>query len=133
MSEGLSKRVGSFALWLPSAGWMAVIFRVSAIPGSRIPGGYSTLGHFVAYAILGALLVLPLRRTRTTGESVAIAVVIASVYGITDEFHQAFVPLRTPDVADWGVDTLGALAGAYASVSLVEVLKNRRLRRRPGD
>ena len=100
--------------WFPALVWMGVIFRLSAIPGSRLPGGYSQLGHFVSYAILGALLAWPLSRMRSRGEAVAVAVLLASLYGITDEFHQAFVPMRTPDIADWGVDTLGALAGAIA-------------------
>jgi VanZ family protein len=111
-------RARLLALWIPSLAWMAVIFRVSAIPGSRLPGGYSTLGHFVSYAILGGLLVLPLRPSRSTAAAVAVAVIVASLYGITDEFHQAFVPLRTPDVVDWGVDTLGAFAGALAATCL---------------
>jgi VanZ family protein len=38
--------------------------------------------------------------------------VLASAYGITDELHQAFVPLRMPDPMDWLVDTVGAAVGA---------------------
>ena len=33
-------------------------------------------------------------------------------YGISDEFHQSFVPGRTPDVLDWLADTSGALLAA---------------------
>ncbi len=118
-------RVRMYALWIPSVLWMGVIFRVSSVPGSRLPGGPSALAHFVSYAVLGALLVVPLRRLRGTGEAIAIAVLIASLYGITDEFHQTFVPLRTPDVADWGVDTLGALAGAYACAWIADTFRRR--------
>ncbi len=98
---------------------MALIFRLSAVPGSKLPGGYATLGHFVVYAGLGALLVLPLRRSHTPGTAVALAVLVASIYGVTDEFHQAFVPMRTPDIADWGVDTLGACVGALCATWLL--------------
>ena len=118
-------RVGLLALWVPPVLWMAVIFRLSSIPGSRLPSGYSTLGHFVAYAILGALLVLPLRRSLESGQAIAIAVVVASLYGVTDEFHQAFVPMRTPDVTDWGVDTLGAFAGALAMALIANAVLRR--------
>ena len=38
-----------------------------------------------------------------------LATSIASLYGISDEFHQSFVPGRTPDVVDWLADTSGAL------------------------
>lgn len=47
------------------------------------------------------------------------AVVLASLYGVTDEFHQSFVPGRMPDPADWLTDTCGAALGA-AVVTLVE-------------
>ena len=97
---------------------MAVIFRLSSIPGSNLPGGYSTLGHFVVYAILGALLALALKRDYATGTSIALAVLIASAYGATDEFHQHFVAMRTPDIVDWGVDTIGALIGAACASTL---------------
>lgn len=100
--------------FLPAIGWMAVIFRLSAIPGSQIPGRYGALGHLVMYAVLGALLAWALAPgPRAIGKrALMIAVVVASLYGVTDEFHQAFVPLRTPDVVDWIVDTIGALLGA---------------------
>ncbi|MDR0991105.1 MAG: VanZ family protein [Propionibacteriaceae bacterium] len=39
------------------------------------------------------------------------AVVLASLYGVTDEFHQSFVPGRSPDPKDWMVDTIGAICG----------------------
>jgi len=111
--------------WLPAAAWMGVIFRLSAIPGSQIPGKYGTLAHFVSYSILGALLTVPLAYGRSRGETVALAVVFASLYAITDEFHQSFVPLRTPDIADWGVDTLGAFFGAFALTWLAELARRR--------
>lgn len=104
--------------WLPPALWAGVIFVFSAQPGSAVPGRFATLAHLVVYAILGALLVAALLPGRDSGAAVAIAVLLASLYGVTDEFHQAFVPLRTPDVADWGVDTVGALVGALVVVAL---------------
>jgi VanZ family protein len=40
---------------------------------------------------------------------------MASAFGASDEFHQAFVPGRTADVADWMADTLGAAIGALVA------------------
>lgn len=104
--------------WLPPVIWAGVIFAFSAQPGSAIPGRYAELAHLAAYAILGGLLVAALLPERETGWAVAVAVLIASLYGVTDEFHQAFVPLRTPDVMDWALDTIGALLGALAVAAL---------------
>ena len=51
------------------------------------------------------------------------------MYGVTDEFHQHFVPMRTPDVADWGMDTIGATTGAL--ISLAATLLSLRAGRNP--
>lgn len=105
-----ASRPHRFLTWIPSVAWMAVIFMLSSVPGSKIPGRFGALGHLIVYAVLGGLLAAaairhPLRRP------LLIAVLVASLYGITDEYHQSFVPLRTPDIADWAVDTVGALLG----------------------
>jgi len=36
------------------------------------------------------------------------SVVIAGIYSLTDEYHQTFVPGRTPSIIDCGIDTAGA-------------------------
>ena len=48
-----------------------------------------------------------------TASRVAAAVLIASLYGVTDEWHQSFVG-RDATVRDWGADTVGALLMAFA-------------------
>ncbi|WP_251213172.1 VanZ family protein [Adlercreutzia murintestinalis] len=96
----------------------------------------SSLAHFCEYAVLGALLAnavrlqgeraqLKDRRERLEGQGarrtvvvVVGAVVIASVYGATDEIHQLFVPDRMCDAADWLVDTVGAALGAVVAALL---------------
>lgn len=107
--------VWRLALWLPAVLWMAVIFRFSSVPGSNVPGRYGTLAHFVEYAVLAVLLFVPVsRHTSGIARAAAFVLVIASFYAVTDEFHQAFVPGRVPDVTDWAVDTLGAALAALA-------------------
>jgi VanZ family protein len=43
-----------------------------------------------------------------------LAIVAASIYGITDEVHQAFVPLRESSWKDWLADSTGAVMGAMS-------------------
>ena len=43
-----------------------------------------------------------------------LAMVWASLYGASDEFHQSFVPGRHVEIADWLADTLGGGVGAAA-------------------
>lgn len=94
--------------WALVVAWMAVIFRLSALQGSSVPGHFGSYGHFGVYAVLGCLIVLALRSPRLWPW----AVTMASIYGITDEMHQLFVPGRVADPVDWVVDTLGAVFGA---------------------
>lgn len=65
--------------------------------------------------MLGALLYL------ATGRA-WLAVLLASLYGVSDEVHQAFVPGRSADLLDWLADT----AGAAVAVSLVRLWAGRR-------
>jgi VanZ family protein len=72
-----------------------------------LPAGSDKVAHAFGYAVLGALL------ARATGRP-RVAIVLATLYGASDEFHQAFVPGRTPDVLDLAADLLGAAVGAAA-------------------
>jgi VanZ family protein len=109
--------------WVASVLWMALIFRLSALPGSAVPGRFGTLGHFAVYAVLGAALLLAIDPALMSWRAAASAVAIASLYGMTDEFHQRFVPGRVSDPVDWIVDTAGA---AVAVTVLLWLAKRRR-------
>jgi len=101
------------AFWSAVAAWAGVIFFMSSVPGSELPGRIPPeLGHFSEYFVLGVLLYLALLADLPPRRALALAIVLASMYGVTDEFHQRFVVMRTPDVKDWAMDTAGALTGA---------------------
>ena len=51
---------------------------------------------------------------------------ITTAYGLTDEFHQRFVPGRTADVRDLAADTIGALFGILLVWACSIVLATRR-------
>jgi VanZ family protein len=97
-------------MWCATVAWAAVIFMMSAKPGSQIPGRFAEIGHFTEYLVLGMLLFGALK-TSGWRRAALLALVVASLYGVSDEFHQAFVPQRTPDPMDWALDTLGAAVG----------------------
>lgn len=76
--------------------------------------------HAVIYAVLGLLVRLALAGTRLRGLlAIAAAVALASCYGVSDEFHQAFIPNRQADVKDWAADTTGAALGALAAAAFL--------------
>lgn len=129
MSRPLKPPIPRQIAWFASISWMALIFAISSIPGSSVPSSGGTFGHFAGYAVLGGLLFVALLHHETVpGRALARAVLLASAYAVTDEFHQHFVPGRTPDAFDWGVDTLGALFGAAATLVALRTLARLTLR-----
>jgi VanZ family protein len=72
--------------------------------------------HFVAYALLGALFLRAFKTSRIKNNiklMVILSVLLSSLYGISDEIHQYFVPYRDADLMDVLADTLGGLMGVY--------------------
>lgn len=119
-----NSRPGRAAALAAAGLWAAVIFGFSAMPGSDVPGRFGPLAHFVEYAILSALLRLSMP-PRCAGGTI-LAICAASAYGVTDELHQAFVPGRIPDHADWLLDTAGAALGALSAALVVRAHQARR-------
>lgn len=114
-------------LWGPVVLQMALIFAASSIPDlGPLPGGVSDkYGHSIGYAILGALLLRAMAQGQLRGVTwgrAAAVVVLATMYGVSDEFHQWFVPGRTPDVFDVMADAAGA-SGAVVLVGAAAVAR----------
>jgi hypothetical protein len=104
--------------WGPAFGMMGLIFFFSSIPGQEFPplGWWEWLvtngGHALGYAMLSAAFVYGLSADQPAApRQLALAVLLAVLYSFSDEFHQAFVPGRTPSLMDLGVDAIGALVG----------------------
>ena len=105
-------------LWGPVIAYMAMLFGFSSL--STLPSPPADFSfydvHVAAYAGLGAVT------ARATGKglrdvswrAVLAAVVISSLYGMSDEYHQLFVPGRTFEVLDMIADTIGSVVGASA-------------------
>ncbi len=95
--------------WIAVGVWAAAIFALSSRPGPVVPFEIfpyqDKLGHFIQYAIFGALLFRAMKGTR---HAHLWAILIAAVYGVTDEFHQSFVPDRIASATDLCADVLGA-------------------------
>jgi VanZ family protein len=105
-------------LWLPVIAYMAMLFVFSSFSKLPTPPGDLSFYHvhIAAYAGLGALTTRAaakgLRHVSLPAAFVGIA--ISTLYGVTDEYHQMFVPGRNFDVLDMAADALGSVAGAGA-------------------
>jgi VanZ family protein len=103
-------------LWFPVVALMAAIFVTSSMSAPPAPAAVSDkLLHAAAYAALAVVTLRALAGGRWRGVNAQLAVgawLIATAYGVSDEWHQSFVPGRHADVNDVLADALGAAVGA---------------------
>jgi VanZ family protein len=108
-------RAETLSLMLPPVIYGVFIFSLSHRSFSGIrPTVDANLFHPVEYATLGILLCwscLPVLKKRGTFFFVSLVLSISTLYGITDEIHQSFVPGRDAAVLDLVLDMIGATLG----------------------
>ena len=106
--------------WGPVGAYAVLIFYMSSQshPEEQVPfvSHFSDkFLHTVEYAVFGALCCRALsasHREPWRRQAILLAVLFASLYGISDEVHQAFVPFRESSWLDWVADTIGGAVGA---------------------
>lgn len=100
--------------WLPSLGMMALIFTFSSLPASALPylGALDVLvkksGHALGYGLLGLAYFYALPPRLRYGYRWLLAVLMAMLFALSDEYHQSFVEGRGSTFADVLIDTAGA-------------------------
>jgi VanZ family protein len=99
--------------WIPAILIMATIFGFSSVPSRSLPnfGTWDVLvkkgGHMLGYGLLALAYWTGLRFEK---KRIWLALLMAVMYALTDEFHQSFVPGRHPSWVDaLVIDTGGAL------------------------
>ena len=113
-------------LWCITLSYMGLIFYLSSqhtIPFVKLPGYFDKVAHLCAYVPLSFMFFLSMQKSGMRKYVFAAAFLTACIYGITDEFHQSFVPGRTPEFGDFIADTIGAYLGSlggmhYNAISL---------------
>jgi VanZ family protein len=101
--------------WGPAAIWAAVLFLLSEKqPGTSdlwdlVP---DKVVHLGLYGVLGATLAWGRHRTRRPLSFFLLALA-GIVYGASDEWHQSFVPGRTPSAGDILADSVGVVLGLW--------------------
>jgi VanZ family protein len=100
----------------PAVAYAALIFFLSSQSSFPVPQGvwdfdklihcveYGGLGFLTARAFVGLGFHSPAR----------VGAICATLYGVSDELHQYFVPGRSCDVRDVAADAVGAALGAFA-------------------
>lgn len=104
--------------WGFVGGYAACIFVLSSIPGHGLPhvSVSDKMIHVLEFGILAYLLcsALTAHKPHWPSRHVALLSILGTtVYGLTDEFHQWFVPQRSADWLDVLADGLGAILAAF--------------------
>jgi VanZ family protein len=102
--------------WLLVMAWMGFIFYLSHQPDlPSPPSGILNLllkkaGHISVYAGLTALMWHALAREGVPRPwRFGLSLLFATLYGLSDEYHQSFIPGRNGRLTDVGIDALGAM------------------------
>lgn len=107
--------------WSLVAAYAILIFILSSLSNpSPIPDIFMAdkLIHFIEYAIFGFLLFSALYEGMAVKKAAFFSVILAALYGATDEFHQYFVADRDSDLFDLLADSLGGFVGTATGVLL---------------
>jgi VanZ family protein len=121
-SEHSTRLIEPLLLWLsphPNQSWIGILNHL-----------FRKAGHLTEYAILALLLWRAICNTRVGRQSTTqprqslweqwrwaeagLSLSIVFLYAATDEFHQMFVPTRTPMLSDVLIDTCGGAVGLLA-------------------
>lgn len=112
-----------FWYWGPVGCYAGLIFYLSSLSffPETLPSFFRDLGdksqHMVAYGVFGILWYRAFRfagGTWSAPRAVVLAIVASALYGVTDEIHQYFVPMRQADVWDVVADAAGATIAAVS-------------------
>jgi hypothetical protein len=117
--------------WLPTLSYCLIIFGLSAIPKTvsiSSPYGVDKVLHMIEYGILGFLLARSLVKSEVGFSNRALVILVATfatLYGVSDEIHQAFVPGRNASAWDALADGLGGGMGALICTRFARNRENR--------
>lgn len=106
-----------FFRYIPAILGMALIFRMSATPGTDLGSWVAPMDkvlHGLAYMFLAlafSLWAKPNLWEKKIWKAFLIGCFLPVLYGASDEFHQTFVPGRDGGLPDFLADSVGALIG----------------------
>jgi VanZ family protein len=100
------------AYWMISLLYMGLIFVLSSFPLPMKAPSFllgDKLAHMLEFGLLASLIYVALKKSGVSSHPIFIPFLIASLYGISDEAHQYFVPGREADLFDAVANSVGSL------------------------
>jgi VanZ family protein len=78
--------------------------------------------HIIEYAVLALLVARAIFISRwrpSTGAAIFVTAILVTLYGISDEIHQAFVPGRNASLWDVLADGMGGVGGVLFYITWI--------------
>jgi VanZ family protein len=106
---------------IPAILVMITLFMLSTLPGND-PFLNSIhlsdkIEHFIAYFVLGIAFCIWIPGKNWLVKPLVygmLVVILCTLFGASDEYHQTFVPGRTGDLYDLAVDSIGGIVAVFA-------------------
>ena len=112
--------------WLPVVVLCLAIYTLSSFPSPDTGPDFplkDKMQHVAAYGLLAALFARACRMTWPDWMSpiplMLISVCFATLYGLSDEFHQSFIAERHADAMDAVADFVGSVLGALLYILII--------------
>ena len=87
------------------------------------------LAHFSIYTVGGFLIMnYQYGTNKKEYRKILYSIIFGGSYAITDEIHQIWVPGRSGNIFDVGIDTLGVVTGVLIYITFRKILKKVRKR-----
>ncbi len=97
--------------------YCGLIFWLSAQETLPVPSVFNfqdKVLHAGAYGVMGVFSIRALRHLRLSRPYLALlSILFCSLYGLSDEWHQSFVPGRSVSIWDWLADSVGGAMAVW--------------------
>lgn len=103
--------------WFPAVLYSGIIFYISSLPelGTKINIAYFDkflhISEYLPFGFLWARALVSTKRNVSGRLLFGFVAVLTFLYGVSDEYHQSFVPGRESTASDVAADVIGGLAG----------------------
>lgn len=111
--------------WFLVIFWLGIIYYFSSQPSLKSELEplwdliFRKIAHMAEYFVLAFLLFSAfLGHSLSKSKALALALILALFYALTDEYHQSFTAGRSASLLDAGIDGLGSLI--FTSLKLLE-------------
>jgi len=115
---------------IPAILVMTALFMLSTLPGNDPLLNSIHLSdkieHFIAYFVLGITFCIWVPSKKWLAKPIIygiFVVVLCTLFGVSDEYHQTFVPGRSGDLYDLAVDSAASIIAVFAYFLFIKIKK----------